>query len=118
VRVDGEPEPGRHVALKVLPPHGRVNPTLLHRFRLEARAAARLHHTNVVPVYGVGESGGVHHYAMPFIQGQGLDAILREVAHRRRGGSAAAAPGLCGARASAVEADQTCSAAPLTEAVA
>src|SRR5262249_55432500 len=48
---------GRHVALKVLPLHGRVNPTLLHRFRLEARAAARLHHTNIVPVYGVGESG-------------------------------------------------------------
>src|SRR5262249_38929878 len=41
---------GRHVALKVLPWHGLLNPTQLERFRREARAAARLHHTNIVPV--------------------------------------------------------------------
>src|SRR5262245_53131748 len=45
---------GRHVALKVLPPHARLNPTYLERFRREAKAAARLHHTNIVPVFGVG----------------------------------------------------------------
>jgi serine/threonine protein kinase/WD40 repeat protein/tetratricopeptide (TPR) repeat protein len=70
---------GRHVALKVLPPHGLVNPTHLERFRREARAAARLHHTNIVPVYGVGETNGVHHYTMQFIQGEGLDKVLRDL---------------------------------------
>ena len=49
---------GRHVALKVLPAASLAGPSHLERFRLEARAAARLHHTNIVPVFGVGESGG------------------------------------------------------------
>src|SRR5262249_30019514 len=40
---------GRHVALKVLPPHALLNATFLERFQREARAAARLHHTNIVP---------------------------------------------------------------------
>ena len=60
---------GRHVALKVLPAHGLLSPTFLERFRREAKAAARLHHTNIVPVYGVGEADGTHFYAMQFIQG-------------------------------------------------
>src|SRR6187455_2017516 len=47
---------GRHVALKVLPPAALLNPTYLERFRREAKAAARLHHTNIVPVFGVGET--------------------------------------------------------------
>jgi serine/threonine protein kinase len=75
---------GRHVALKVLPGAG-LGGTHLQRFRLEARAAARLHHTNIVPVFGVGEAEGVHYYAMQFIQGQGLDAVIEELARRRKG---------------------------------
>jgi serine/threonine protein kinase/WD40 repeat protein/Tfp pilus assembly protein PilF len=74
---------GRHVALKVLSAHGLLPPTHLERFRREARAAARLHHTNIVPVHGVGEHDGVHYYAMQFIQGQGLDEVLKEVKRLR-----------------------------------
>ena len=70
---------GRHVALKVLPFHGATNAVYRERFRREAQAAAKLHHTNIVPVFGVGEHEGVHYYAMQFIQGQALDAVLREV---------------------------------------
>jgi serine/threonine protein kinase/WD40 repeat protein len=69
----------RHVALKILPFNTLINPTHLERFRREARAAARLHHTHIVPVYGVGEHEGYHFYAMQFIHGQGLDAVLQEV---------------------------------------
>jgi WD40 repeat protein/serine/threonine protein kinase len=70
---------GRHVALKVLPFHAALTGTQLERFRREARAVARLHHTNIVPVFGVGEDKGVHYYAMQFIQGQSLDAVLQEL---------------------------------------
>jgi WD40 repeat protein/serine/threonine protein kinase len=74
---------GRHVALKVLPLHGLASPTHRERFRREAKAAARLHHTNIVPVHGVGEDAGVCYYAMQFIQGQGLDVVLHELKRLR-----------------------------------
>ncbi len=70
---------GRRVALKVLGAHGLRDPDQLLRFRREARAAAKLHHTNIVPVFGVGESEGMHYYVMQFIPGLGLDAVLREL---------------------------------------
>jgi len=70
---------GRHVALKVLPRTGLGGDTGRERFLREARAAALLHHPNIVPVFGVGEHDGVHYYAMQFIAGQGLDSVLRQV---------------------------------------
>ncbi len=70
---------GRRVALKVLSSSGIPHPTQVERFRLEARAASRLHHTHIVPVFGVGEDQGVHFYAMQFIQGQSLDSIITEL---------------------------------------
>jgi WD40 repeat protein/serine/threonine protein kinase/tetratricopeptide (TPR) repeat protein len=76
---------GRHVALKVLPRQGLPGSSQLARFRLEARAAARLHHTNIVPVFGVGECEGMHYYAMQFIQGQGLDAVIDALRRFRNG---------------------------------
>ncbi len=81
---------GRHVALKVLPFHAANDPVRLKRFRREARSAARLHHTNIVPVFDVGvwRAGDigppVHYFAMQFIQGQGLDEVLAEVKQLRR----------------------------------
>lgn len=74
---------GRHVALKVLPIHGLLRENRLERFRCEARAAARLHHSNIVPVFGVGECDGVHYYAMQYIRGQNVDAVLQEVRRLR-----------------------------------
>jgi WD40 repeat protein/serine/threonine protein kinase len=76
---------GRHVALKVLPMHGRIDPVQMERFRLEARSAARLHHTHIVPVHGVGEHDGVHYYAMQFIHGCGLDAVINDLRRLRPG---------------------------------
>src|SRR5205823_4525041 len=69
---------GRHVALKVLPPRV-LDERQRRRFEREAKAAARLHHTNIVPVYGVGEHEGTPYYAMQFIQGLGLDAVIEEL---------------------------------------
>ncbi len=76
---------GRHVALKVLPDRRILAPNQLERFIREAKAAALLHHTNIVPVFGVGSNDGVHYYAMQYIEGQGLDAVLAEVRRLRRG---------------------------------
>src|SRR5262245_59550951 len=74
---------GRRVALKVLPPHALGDDQRLQRFQREARALARLHHTNIVPVHGVGEHNGLHYYVMQFIQGLGLDAVLAELRRLR-----------------------------------
>jgi serine/threonine protein kinase/WD40 repeat protein/tetratricopeptide (TPR) repeat protein len=74
---------GRHVALKILPGAGRLTPAEIERFQLEARSAGRLHHGHIVPVYGVGECQGMHYYAMQFIQGHGLDAILDDLRRLR-----------------------------------
>jgi serine/threonine protein kinase/WD40 repeat protein len=74
---------GRHVALKVLPPSVSRHEAFRERFQREARAAAGLHHTNIVPIFGVGEDQGVLYYAMQFIQGHGLDVVLRDVKQMR-----------------------------------
>jgi serine/threonine protein kinase/Flp pilus assembly protein TadD len=76
---------GRHVALKVLPPQMLRDPKTRRRFEREARAAAKLHHTNIVPVFGVGEHDETPYYVMQFIQGQGLDAVLDELKRLRAG---------------------------------
>src|SRR5262249_13877710 len=46
----------------------------------EAKAAAKLHHTNIVPVHGFGEHEGTPYYVMQFIPGLGLDAVIDELA--------------------------------------
>ncbi len=72
---------GRRVALKVLA--GGKSGHGLERFKREARAAARLHHTNIVPVFGVGDHEGLPYYVMQFIQGLGVDEVLEEVKRLR-----------------------------------
>jgi serine/threonine protein kinase len=71
---------GRRVALKVLSTSATLDPTRLQRFDQEARAAARLHHTNIVPVFGVAEQDGVHYYVMQLIEGQALGDIVKSLA--------------------------------------
>src|SRR5438477_698296 len=75
---------GRHVAIKVLPSHALLDGRQLGRFQREARSAAKLHHTNIVPVFGVGEQDGLHYYVMQFIPGLGLDLVLDELRRLRQ----------------------------------
>ncbi len=86
---------GRQVALKVLPRHVAVDRKALERFRREAKSAARLHHTNIVPVFEVGQDGETAYYAMQFIQGQGLDQVIDDLArlHPHGGNGAVVSPG-------------------------
>ncbi|HUG90949.1 MAG TPA: serine/threonine-protein kinase [Planctomycetaceae bacterium] len=74
---------GRHVALKVLSRAALQNPRQIKRFEHEARAAARLHHTNIVPVFDVGAHEGILFYVMQFIQGASLDQVLDDVKRLR-----------------------------------
>jgi serine/threonine protein kinase len=69
----------RRVALKVLPFAAALDPQQLRRFEIEAQAAAQLHHTNIVPIFSVGCERGVHYYAMQYIEGQTLAALIREL---------------------------------------
>ncbi len=78
---------GRRVALKALPFQSLPDANHLERFRREAQAAAKLHHTNIVPVFGVGEYQGIHYFAMQFINGQPLNTLLHELKARGRPGA-------------------------------
>jgi serine/threonine protein kinase len=76
---------GRHVALKVLTVQPHRDAKQKRRFEREAKSAARLHHTNIVPVFGVGEHEGAPYYVMQFIRGQGLDQVSRELRRIKAG---------------------------------
>jgi serine/threonine protein kinase len=76
----------RRVALKVLPLAATLDPKQLQRFQHEAQVAAYLHHTNIVPVYGVGCERGVHYYAMQFIEGQSLAQVIADGRQQRADG--------------------------------
>jgi serine/threonine protein kinase/WD40 repeat protein len=66
----------RPVALKVLD-GSRASESFKLRFVREARAAARLEHSAIVPVYGTGEDGDFLWYAMRKIDGLALDGLLK-----------------------------------------
>ena len=70
----------RHVALKVLPKASLLAAESLQRFRQEARMAARLHHSNIVSLYGVGEHDGYHFLVMELVDGVSLDKVIRRLA--------------------------------------
>jgi WD40 repeat protein len=80
---------GRRVALKVLSAGLLLDPKQVRRFEREAKAAARLHHTNIVPVFGVGRQDGHHYFVMQFIAGLGLDLVLDDLRRLRRAKSEA-----------------------------
>jgi eukaryotic-like serine/threonine-protein kinase len=63
----------RRVAIKVLP-RGYFNDSMRRdRFQREARIVGRLHHTNIVPVHGIGSAEGYDFFVMQYIDGVSLD---------------------------------------------
>jgi len=87
---------GRRVALKVLPFAAALDPRQRQRFQNEAHAAAQMHHTNIVPVFGVGSVRGIHYYAMQFIEGQTLAQMIADlrlqIADLKKDGATGASP--------------------------
>jgi serine/threonine protein kinase len=74
----------RHVALKVINEAASSKAQHRQRFKREAEAAAGLHHTNIVPIYGIGEDHGLQYYAMQLIEGVTLADILESIRQRGR----------------------------------
>lgn len=68
---------GREVALKVLSKERLDDPMFVGRFQAEARAAARLHHPNVVQVFDVDHDGERWFYSMELMHGGSLEQRLK-----------------------------------------
>ena len=77
----------RRVALKVLPGGIAGDSMSIKRFLREARSAATLHHTNIVPVFDVDSTQDTHYYAMQLIEGTPLNDVMRDVREIRDSGS-------------------------------
>src|SRR5262245_51080824 len=67
----------REVAVKTLTGEGLLEDENRRRFEIEAKAAARLQHPNIVTVYELGEDRGVPFIAMELLPGADLEALLR-----------------------------------------
>jgi eukaryotic-like serine/threonine-protein kinase len=72
----------RRVAVKLLHAQFADDPEFLERFRREARAAARLSHPNIVPIYDVGEHGETRtpYIVMELVDGGNLKDRIRQAA--------------------------------------
>ncbi len=67
----------REVAIKVLPFTLAFDRELVERFLREARTAAALEHTNIVPIYRVGRRGDVIFFVMKLLRGQSVSDRLK-----------------------------------------
>ncbi len=67
----------RIVALKMILMGDLATSDLVERFLAEAKAAARLEHPGIVPVYEIGQHGTQHFFAMQFVEGQTLAQRLQ-----------------------------------------
>ena len=62
----------RSVAVKMILAGHLASPELVRRFQAEAKAAARLRHSNIVHIHDVGQFHGQDFFAMEYIEGQSL----------------------------------------------
>ncbi|HEX4562312.1 MAG TPA: protein kinase [Gemmatimonadales bacterium] len=68
----------RDVAIKVLPPDVSQDDHVIKRFQQEAKTAAKLDHTNIIPIYRVESEGGLTYFVMKYISGTSLEDLLEQ----------------------------------------
>src|SRR5512145_2045526 len=66
----------REVAIKVLPPDISMDEHIVKRFQQEAKTAAKLDHTNIIPIYRVESEGGLNYFVMKYVPGTSLEDVL------------------------------------------
>jgi serine/threonine-protein kinase len=71
----------REVAVKTLTLEGSLDEESRRRFHIEAKAAARLQHPNIITVYELGEDRGLPFIAMELLPGTDLEALMRSGEH-------------------------------------
>ncbi len=69
----------RQVAVKLLPWRFSAVPRWRERFEQEALTVAKLKHPNIVPIYSLGKHEGYAYFVMQFIDGIGLDLVIRRL---------------------------------------
>ena len=67
---------GRDVAIKIIQIAGGGDPSSVHRFELEARAAGRLNHPNILAIYDVGTHEGSPYIVSELLEGAPLRDLL------------------------------------------
>lgn len=67
----------RDVAIKVLAPDLAEDPAYVERFLREAKAVARLNHSNIISGIDVGDADGVKYFVMEYVDGSTVAALLR-----------------------------------------
>ena len=73
-----QPVLDRYVAVKVLPDYHARDPIFKERFLREARAVARLDHTNIVQIYLFGEEENITYIVMQYVDGGTLKDTLKQ----------------------------------------
>ena len=74
----------RPVALKMMLETSFADPEDVRRFQLEAKAAGRLDHANIVPIYDVGDCNGRQYYAMRLVTGGDLGDVMADLRKDQR----------------------------------
>jgi eukaryotic-like serine/threonine-protein kinase len=68
----------RRVAVKIIR-RGHISPEHRQRFLREQEILAKLHQTNIVPVFAAGKEGPIQYFAMQLIDGASLNLVVRTV---------------------------------------
>lgn len=68
----------RQVAIKVIRADMAANPEILRRFKQELILARQITHKNVIRIFDLGQADGIKFITMEYIEGENLQAVLRQ----------------------------------------
>ncbi len=72
-----DPDLGRAIAIKVLPPDDRAGAEGVRRFLREARITGQLEHPNIVPIHELGRTpDGLAYFSMKLVRGRSMEDVL------------------------------------------